>query len=326
VHERARKGEDAGAEALVGLLAGELLCLHGACVLAVRAGAVVVNDVVLRASHDHTHTSRLVVAPYTGPAAVVCAVPAVDTAAAAAVAVAVRSLGTAFAGGGVAAVVSVLRCDARLPGLTLLRVPRDLAGARGGDLLGVDGVRIAVPGTLCHTIPPQWPCFVEEVVAFVRPGDPTAAPCVPIIAVCGGKSTGKSSLCRHLVGVLMARCGFASVAWLDCDAGQPEFTPPGLVSLTVLTEPVLGPPFLNVAPSSSRIKPVLSFYLGDVTHQPLPGFYLRCVELLVAEAVRISAATQMPMPLIINTSGWISGAGYDTLVEILRVAAPTHVV
>lgn len=33
---------------------------------------------------------------------------------------------------------------------------------------------------------------------------------------------------------------YEQVAYLDTDLGQPEFTPPGLVSLTVLNTPVLG--------------------------------------------------------------------------------------
>lgn len=33
---------------------------------------------------------------------------------------------------------------------------------------------------------------------------------------------------------------YEAVAYLDTDCGQPEFTPPGFVSLSVLRAPVLG--------------------------------------------------------------------------------------
>lgn len=33
---------------------------------------------------------------------------------------------------------------------------------------------------------------------------------------------------------------YEKVAYLDTDLGQPEFTPPGFVSLNVLSDPILG--------------------------------------------------------------------------------------
>jgi len=35
-------------------------------------------------------------------------------------------------------------------------------------------------------------------------------------------------------------CSVTRVAYLECDPGQTEFTPPGCVSLHLVSEPVLG--------------------------------------------------------------------------------------
>ena len=84
------------------------------------------------------------------------------------------------------------------------------------------------------------------------------APCT--VLVTGAKAVGKSTFCRALVNALLSRgvaaddsalidkvsarrprrCG--AVAFLDLDVGQPELGPPGVVSLHVVTSPLLGPP------------------------------------------------------------------------------------
>lgn len=56
-----------------------------------------------------------------------------------------------------------------------------------------------------------------------------------------------------------------SVMYLDSDCGQPEFTTPGLVSLTRVDRPVLGPPCTH-----SRA-PVASHYLVRCLHPCLRG-------------------------------------------------------
>lgn len=69
----------------------------------------------------------------------------------------------------------------------------------------------------------------------------------------GPKNSGKSMFGRLLVNHLLLRsvnaCSslqtskeyrYKQVAYLDCDIGQTELTPPGLVSLHILSEPILG--------------------------------------------------------------------------------------
>ena len=42
---------------------------------------------------------------------------------------------------------------------------------------------------------------------------------------------------------------FPSVAYLECDIGQTEFTVPGVVGLYVLTKPLLGPAYTHPLPA-----------------------------------------------------------------------------
>jgi hypothetical protein len=65
-----------------------------------------------------------------------------------------------------------------------------------------------------------------------------------IMAVCGGKGVGKSSFCRFAINWLLN--SREKVYFLDCDLGQSEAFPPGLVSLHEIRLPLLGPPFSHL--------------------------------------------------------------------------------
>ena len=60
----------------------------------------------------------------------------------------------------------------------------------------------------------------------------------PVIAVCGAKGTGKSTLGRLLANALLDWAD--EVAWLDTDPGQPEFTVPGGRCQLATGGPMLG--------------------------------------------------------------------------------------
>jgi hypothetical protein len=57
------------------------------------------------------------------------------------------------------------------------------------------------------------------------------SPNTPLL-LCGARNAGKSTFARFLVNRLLNT--HDSVAYLECDVGQCEFTPPGVVSLTVV--------------------------------------------------------------------------------------------
>ena len=85
----------------------------------------------------------------------------------------------------------------------------------------------------------MWLTLVESPPTFIQCN--CAGVC---LLVCGPVDVGKSTLCRYLVNYLLNR--WPVVAYVDLDMGQTEFTVPGVVSLHLLTEPVLGPPMSHL--------------------------------------------------------------------------------
>ena len=129
---------------------------------------------------------------------------------------------------------------------------------------------------------------------------------------------------------------------IQADCGQPEFTAPGLVSLTLVTRPVTGPPHLHPR------RPAAAFFAGDTSPAHDPARYLRHVHELHAWYARHAAAAtsaalaagtapggpqrqhqqaqqQLP-PLVVNTHGWVKGMGFDVLAELLQGLPVTHMV
>lgn len=74
-------------------------------------------------------------------------------------------------------------------------------------------------------IPQQWSQAANSI---------TSSPTPPITFVCGASNCGKSTFSRNLLNVLLTRCD--RVAYLETDVGQPEFTPPGFISLTIVNK------------------------------------------------------------------------------------------
>eukprot|EP00741_Cyanophora_paradoxa_P025722 tig00000388_g24821.t1 len=188
------------------------------------------------------------------------------------------------------------------------------AWARGAHVAGVSrrgsGRHMRLPGmeevsegaARALRVPEEWEAAAEACLG------PRAADAV--VAVCGAKDSGKSTLCRYLLNRALNAHGAA--AYLETDLGQSEFTPPGLVSLTLLAAPLFGPPHTHLR------EPLRAVFVGETTPQRDPALYLR--------AVRFAAATHAArVPLVVNTHGWVQGLGRDLLLEVLRAVAPTAV-
>jgi polynucleotide 5'-hydroxyl-kinase GRC3/NOL9 len=96
--------------------------------------------------------------------------------------------------------------------------------------------------------PPPLRAALATAVAALAPAAAAAAAAAgpPVCAVVGGKGTGKSTAAVLLVNALLAG-GHARVAFLECDLGQPEFSPPGVLALTLVTQPVAGPAYTRHA-------------------------------------------------------------------------------
>ncbi|PWA81216.1 polynucleotide 5'-hydroxyl-kinase NOL9 [Artemisia annua] len=166
-----------------------------------------------------------------------------------------------------------------------------------------------------RTLPPSG---VEEGSGHIAYDSITSPP--PVCVVCGPRNSGKTAFSRHLVNVLIHR--YRRVAYMDTDVGQAEFTPPGCLSLTVIDEETrdLAIPCLRT--------PERCFFFGDTTPKSDRKLYMAYVRALYDyyhEKYQQNGDI-IGVPLVVNTPGWVEGAGFDILVEMLNHIAPTQVV
>lgn len=193
-------------------------------------------------------------------------------------------------------------------------VIRARSAARGGaygvfELLRAD--ECARRGVGVTTIPRDWAARAESAALAATRGDATA------LAVFGPKGVGKSTLARHCAnGIVRAR---GACAWLDLDCGQPELTAPGMVSLTILRAPLLGPPQTHQASGAEYAgapsAPLYAGFVGDVSPQGDPEAYVRGAVACVRAWADLG---EDKPPLVVNTSGWVKGLGLELAEEILR--------
>ncbi|XP_054856949.1 polynucleotide 5'-hydroxyl-kinase NOL9 [Eublepharis macularius] len=133
----------------------------------------------------------------------------------------------------------------------------------------------------------------------------------PVILVCGPKSVGKSTFNRYLINLLLNR--LPCIEFLECDLGQTEFTPPGCISLINVTEPFLGPPFMHLRTPRKMV------YFGETNCEQETERYLDSLKY-------VFSAYERDVPLVINTMGWVKGAGLLLLIDIIRLLSPSHIV
>lgn len=135
------------------------------------------------------------------------------------------------------------------------------------------------------------------------------------LLLCGARNTGKSTYARYLVNVLLNR--YQNVAFLESDVGQSEFTPPGLVSLTIVREPLFGPPHTH------QQTPACAFFIGANASNSHPRLYAQSIMQCYDHYRRFLGG--QGVPLIINTQGWVTGLGLDLLHKTVKYIQP-HVV
>ncbi|CAA7268693.1 unnamed protein product [Cyclocybe aegerita] len=175
--------------------------------------------------------------------------------------------------------------------------------------------------------------ITKDVSSFTIPGSWSAAldgisTRNGMYIVKGPKNSGKSTFARTLTNRLLQ--SYSRVAFLECDIGQSEFTPGGLVSLNIISEPILGPPFTHPT------LPNHAHFIGSTTPRSTPSHYLNAISALIqtyrldiqnpaididADDERISDA----IPLVVNTMGWSKGLGADLTQKIESFLEPTDV-
>ncbi|XP_020098104.1 polynucleotide 5'-hydroxyl-kinase NOL9-like [Ananas comosus] len=182
---------------------------------------------------------------------------------------------------------------------------------------------LARPPRRCSAplIPPIWAETAESIAYDSATWPP------PIALVCGPGNSGKSTFSRLLLNTLLRR--YKRVGYLDTDVGQPEFATPGCVSLHIVDKHT--PQDLTILCLKT---PEKCFFFGDVCAKKDPKAHLNYICTLYDyflinyhQFEEVDDPGKAPvLPLVVNTSGWVKGTGYVTLVEMLRHMSPTHVV
>lgn len=150
-----------------------------------------------------------------------------------------------------------------------------------------------------------------------------------VVLVCGASNCGKSSLVHHLINRYISTPGDIapkSVYYLECDPGQTEFSPCGILSLVAIDECILSPPgfkFLScnrtLLTQSGRM---ISKIFGTTSPSDCGAKYINLIHQLFQHFIELKTRS----PLFINTMGWIEGLGLELLLKIVHFSRPTHLV
>lgn len=159
----------------------------------------------------------------------------------------------------------------------------------------------------------SWNSIASDIVSDFK-----SFPIPPVVFVTGPKNSGKSTFCRFLMNHCGSLLGLGSVSFLDCDPGQPEYAPPGVMYLCQplnynFSSPFSHPIFEGVVKAHS---------LGCISPKDMPLFYSACFEDLFS--CYKSSQLNSSSLLIINTPGWTKGLGLDLLVEMMKYAEFSH--
>jgi polynucleotide 5'-hydroxyl-kinase GRC3/NOL9 len=200
------------------------------------------------------------------------------------------------------------------------RVLGELTPTFRGIWLGQDGFHIGFPSERFPkkaplqplVVPPEWHRKISEM-QLMRKDEPMK------VLVCGPKSSGKSTFSRVFGNKLLS---FSQVALLDLDPGQPEFAPPGVLSLVILRRPNLSPPFAHPWADGQSATMVRCHALASVTPADNPNLYMD-IAINLHELYREGYGH---LPLIVNTPGWILGTGLELLTGLISAFRPAEVI
>lgn len=177
-------------------------------------------------------------------------------------------------------------------------------------------------------IPDDWQAMINQLRS-------TWPKQLPAVMICGPKGSGKSTFGRILANSLLNvnpgprssnRMELDGVAFLDLDPGQPEYSPPGEISLFHLHSYNLGVPFTHPMQSAKEDNVLIrAHHIGYVSFKDDPGHYQRCAFDLLAQ-YKTLLSHYPSVPLIVNCCGWIQGSGFEVLVELIRHWPFTQVV
>ncbi|RDA83953.1 hypothetical protein CP532_6911 [Ophiocordyceps camponoti-leonardi (nom. inval.)] len=171
--------------------------------------------------------------------------------------------------------------------------------------------------------PPKWNIKLASIVESASRREPVSA------LICGPKSAGKSTFSRILTNRLLTttdeesgRSVVTGVAVLDLDPGQPEYGPPGTVSLVHISHPNLGVPFTHPSLDDEAYEVVRCHSLASVNPASATELHLECALDLYDDYRHMLRNC----PLVINTPGWILSLGLEFLVDVVAKVRPADVI
>lgn len=160
--------------------------------------------------------------------------------------------------------------------------------------------------------------------------------------VCGLKGAGKSTVCRMLANAMLSNradpttvsygfvrkgyLGAKGVAFLDLDPGQPEFSPPGEITLMSMRRFNLGVPYTHpVIGMSEPNRLIRAHHIGAVSANDDPQHYQRCA-LDLFRHYQLLLKEDPSCPLVVNCSGWVTASGLEVLVGLIGEISPSEIV
>ena len=189
-------------------------------------------------------------------------------------------------------------------------LPRSFASEYPVVIAVSNELRSLPPDTEVISIPSRW-----EAVARIVSTDmcsPDHRP--PRAVVIGSKGSGKSTFCRFLLNRILSETK-KNCLLLDIDPGQPELQFPGSVSLCIVDNYILSLPH---APSSHRV--IARRFFGALSPASDPQGYVDLISEL------LSIADDYSLPMVVNTHGWVAGAGALTLGAVVALVSPEIVI
>ncbi|KAK7529805.1 uncharacterized protein J3D65DRAFT_688401 [Phyllosticta citribraziliensis] len=179
-------------------------------------------------------------------------------------------------------------------------------------------------------MPPEWHKAIDKICSAASKRKSNL---FEKILVCGPKSSGKSTFSRFLLNRLFTidreamKSESHSVFLLDIDPGQPEYGPPGQISLIELRLPFFGPPFAHPsATTGTHQRTVRAHFIGANSPKDNPEHFVECaIDLATAYHKHLNFGNTRG-PLIINCPGWTIGTGLQILLSLLSRLSPTDLI
>ncbi|XP_058119691.1 polynucleotide 5'-hydroxyl-kinase NOL9 [Anopheles ziemanni] len=137
------------------------------------------------------------------------------------------------------------------------------------------------------------------------------------LMVIGGKDAGKSTLCQFLINRHIRE--FGRIVLLDLDIGQPLVHLPETISVSVLTDPILG-----VGCFAKAQPPSQCLLFGSVNVVSSPVLYIKNVQQLVEHCE--ANAELKDVPWIVNTMGYTTGFGEELMAALIHLVQPTELI